>query len=310
MNIAIVCYPTFGGSGVVATELGLALGKRGHNIHFITYNLPVRLEALNDSKIYFHEVNVPDYPLFKYQPYELALSSRLVDVIKSNKIDLLHVHYAIPHAYAAYMAKKMLFDIGIEIPIVTTLHGTDITLVGSHPFYRPAVTFSINHSDRVTAVSKSLKEDTLNLFDIKNQNKMNVCYYQNNKWNPLYTVRDETKVISAEIKRGSIIGVIIDDKIPEIDNVVPRNNATYNLGDMENFEIYLKDNFSGINYDNGINLTVNEKNILTGYNIYQKKILTVRLKDYLKIGKNTYRLTVSDNSNNTKTINGNFYIKE
>ena len=167
MNIAIVCYPTFGGSGVVATELGLALGKRGHNIHFITYNLPVRLDTLNDSKIHFHEVNVPDYPLFKYQPYELALSSRLVDVIKSNKIDLLHVHYAIPHAYAAYMAKKMLFDIGIEIPIVTTLHGTDITLVGSHPFYRPAVTFSINHSDRVTAVSKSLKEDTLNLFDIK-----------------------------------------------------------------------------------------------------------------------------------------------
>ena len=167
MNIAIVCYPTFGGSGVVATELGLALGKRGHNIHFITYNLPVRLETLNDSKIHFHEVNVPDYPLFKYQPYELALSSRLVDVIKSSKIDLLHVHYAIPHAYAAYMAKKMLLDIGIEIPIVTTLHGTDITLVGSHPFYRPAVTFSINHSDRVTAVSKSLKEDTLNLFDIK-----------------------------------------------------------------------------------------------------------------------------------------------
>ncbi len=167
MNIAIVCYPTFGGSGVVATELGLALGKRGHNIHFITYNLPVRLETLNDSKIHFHEVNVPDYPLFKYQPYELALSSRLVDVIKSNKIDLLHVHYAIPHAYAAYMAKKMLYDIGVEIPIVTTLHGTDITLVGSHPFYRPAVTFSINHSDRVTAVSKSLKEDTLNLFDIK-----------------------------------------------------------------------------------------------------------------------------------------------
>ena len=167
MNIAIVCYPTFGGSGVVATELGLALGKRGHNIHFITYNLPVRLETLNDSKIHFHEVNVPSYPLFKYQPYELALSSRLVDVIKSNKIDLLHVHYAIPHAYAAYMAKKMLYDIGVEIPIVTTLHGTDITLVGSHPFYRPAVTFSINHSDRVTAVSKSLKEDTLNLFDIK-----------------------------------------------------------------------------------------------------------------------------------------------
>ena len=167
MNIAIVCYPTFGGSGVVATELGLALSKKGHNIHFITYNLPVRLEALRDPNINFHEVNVPDYPLFKYQPYELALSSRLVDVVKSNQIDILHVHYAIPHAYAAYMAKKMLIDMGIQIPIVTTLHGTDITLVGSHPFYRPAVTFSINHSDRVTAVSESLKEDTLRLFEIR-----------------------------------------------------------------------------------------------------------------------------------------------
>ncbi len=167
MNIAIVCYPTFGGSGVVATELGRALAKRGHQIHFISYNLPVRLEALNDPNIRYHEVNVPDYPLFKYQPYELALSSRLVDVVKTHKIDVLHVHYAIPHAYAAYMAKKMLLDSGIQIPIVTTLHGTDITLVGSHPFYRPAVTFSINHSDRVTAVSESLKQDTLRLFEIK-----------------------------------------------------------------------------------------------------------------------------------------------
>jgi N-acetyl-alpha-D-glucosaminyl L-malate synthase BshA len=166
LNIAIVCYPTFGGSGVVATELGRALAKKGHQIHFISYNLPVRLEALNDSNIHYHEVNVPNYPLFKYQPYELALSSRLVDVVKTHKVDVLHVHYAIPHAYAAYMAKKMLLDNGIHIPIVTTLHGTDITLVGSHPFYRPAVTFSINHSDRVTAVSESLKQDTLRLFDI------------------------------------------------------------------------------------------------------------------------------------------------
>lgn len=166
MNIAIVCYPTFGGSGVVATELGRALAIMGHQIHFISYNLPVRLEALNDPNIHYHEVNVPDYPLFKYQPYELALSSRLVDVVKTHKVDVLHVHYAIPHAYAAYMAKKMLLDNGIHIPIVTTLHGTDITLVGSHPFYRPAVTFSINHSDRVTAVSESLKQDTLRLFDI------------------------------------------------------------------------------------------------------------------------------------------------
>lgn len=169
MNIAIVCYPTFGGSGVVATELGIALSKMGHNIHFVTYHQPVRLDTINTPNLNFHEVNVPDYPLFKYQPYELALSSRLVDVVKSNKIDLLHVHYAIPHAYAAYMAKKMLADEGISIPIVTTLHGTDITLVGSHPFYKTAVTFSINHSDSVTAVSESLKQDTLRLFDIKTE---------------------------------------------------------------------------------------------------------------------------------------------
>ena len=169
MNIAIVCYPTFGGSGVVATELGIALSKMKHNIHFVTYHQPVRLDTINTPNLNFHEVNVPDYPLFKYQPYELALSSRLVDVVKSNKIDVLHVHYAIPHAYAAYMAKKMLADDGISIPIVTTLHGTDITLVGSHPFYKTAVTFSINHSDSVTAVSESLKQDTLRLFDIKTE---------------------------------------------------------------------------------------------------------------------------------------------
>ena len=172
MNIAIVCYPTFGGSGVVATELGIALSKMGHNIHFVTYNQPVRLDRINTPNLFFHEVNVPDYPLFKYQPYELALFSRLVDVAKTHSIDVLHVHYAIPHAYAAYMAKKMLLDEDISIPIVTTLHGTDITLVGSHPFYRPAVTFSINHSDCVTAVSESLKQDTLRLFDIKTEIKV------------------------------------------------------------------------------------------------------------------------------------------
>lgn len=166
MNIAIVCYPTFGGSGVVATELGTALAKRGHEVHFITYKQPVRLELLA-SNVHFHEVNVPDYPLFQYQPYELALSSKLVNIIKQYKIELLHVHYAIPHAYAGYMAKKMLEQEGIVIPMVTTLHGTDITLVGSHPFYKPAVTFSINNSDVVTSVSESLKEDTLRLFDVK-----------------------------------------------------------------------------------------------------------------------------------------------
>ena len=171
MKIAIVCYPTFGGSGVVATELGLALADHGHEVHFITYKQPVRLDLLS-KKIHFHEVTIPQYPLFKYQPYELALSSRLVDVVKAHSIDVLHVHYAIPHAYAAYMAKKMLLDEDISIPIVTTLHGTDITLVGSHPFYRPAVTFSINHSDCVTAVSESLKQDTLRLFDIKTEIKV------------------------------------------------------------------------------------------------------------------------------------------
>ena len=165
MKIAIVCYPTFGGSGVVATELGIALSKRGHEVHFVTYKQPVRLALLNDN-IYFHEVNVPDYPLFHYQPYELALSSKLVKIIKKENIDILHVHYAIPHAYAGYMAKEMLKQEGIHIPMVTTLHGTDITLVGSHPFYRPAVSFSINNSDVVTSVSESLKKDTLRLFEI------------------------------------------------------------------------------------------------------------------------------------------------
>lgn len=168
MKIAIVCYPTFGGSGVVATELGLALSRRGHEVHFVTYKQPVRLEQIS-SQIRFHEVNVPEYPLFHYQPYELALSSKLVNVIKNYGIELLHVHYAIPHAYAGYMAKKMLEEEGISIPMVTTLHGTDITLVGNHPFYKPAVTFSINNSDFVTSVSRSLKEDTLKFFDIKKE---------------------------------------------------------------------------------------------------------------------------------------------
>lgn len=166
MNIAIVCYPTFGGSGVVATELGIALAKLNHSVHFITYKQPVRLGLLNQN-IHFHEVNVPEYPLFHYQPYELALSSKLVDTVKKYKIDILHVHYAIPHAYAGYMAKAMLAEEGVYIPMVTTLHGTDITLVGNHPHYKPAVTFSINNSDIVTSVSQSLKEDTLRLFDIK-----------------------------------------------------------------------------------------------------------------------------------------------
>lgn len=168
MKIAIVCYPTFGGSGVVATELGLELARRGHEIHFITYSQPVRLALLNPN-VHFHEVNVPEYPLFHYQPYELALSSKLVDMVKLHKIELLHVHYAIPHAYAGYMAIQMLKDQGIKIPMITTLHGTDITLVGNHPFYKPAVSFSINKSDAVTSVSANLRDETYTLFDIKNE---------------------------------------------------------------------------------------------------------------------------------------------
>lgn len=168
MKIAIVCYPTFGGSGVVATELGLELARRGHEIHFITYKQPVRLALLNPN-IFYHEVHVPEYPLFHYQPYELALSSKLVDMVKLHNIELLHVHYAIPHAYAGYMAKKMLKEQGIRIPMVTTLHGTDITLVGNHPTYKPAVSFSINHSDVVTSVSQNLKDETYRLFDIKRE---------------------------------------------------------------------------------------------------------------------------------------------
>ncbi|MAK10233.1 MAG: N-acetyl-alpha-D-glucosaminyl L-malate synthase BshA [Flavobacteriaceae bacterium TMED212] len=171
MKIVIVCYPTFGGSGVVATELGLYLVKKGHEIHFITYRQPVRIQNLTPN-LYFHEVHVPTYDLFKYQPYELALSSKIVEVVNTYNINLLHVHYAIPHAYAAYMGKKMLEDQGLEIPMITTLHGTDITLVGSHPFYKKAVQFSINHSEYVTAVSQSLKDDTERLFEITSDIKV------------------------------------------------------------------------------------------------------------------------------------------
>jgi L-malate glycosyltransferase len=185
MKIVIVCYPTFGGSGVVATELGLELAKKGHEVHFVTYSQPVRLDLLI-ANVYFHEVNVPEYPLFHYQPYELALSSKVVAIVKKYHIDVLHVHYAIPHAYAGYMAKQMLKDAGILLPMVTTLHGTDITLVGNHPNYKEAVNFSINHSDAVTSVSESLKKDTLELFSIKKEiqvipNFINLDHLENDK---------------------------------------------------------------------------------------------------------------------------------
>ena len=164
MRIGIVCYPTYGGSGVVATELGKALAKKGHQVHFITYSEPARLDNF-DSNIFYHEVSFENYSLFHYPPYETALASRMVDVIKFEKLDLLHVHYAIPHASAAFIAKQILETQGIKIPVVTTLHGTDITLVGKHPTYSPVVTFSINQSDGVTTVSEDLKRDTYEHFE-------------------------------------------------------------------------------------------------------------------------------------------------
>lgn len=168
MRIGIVCYPTFGGSGVLATELGKALADKGHEVHFITYQQPVRLSEFN-ANIFYHEVRVPNYPLFDYPPYETALASTMVDVITNNNIDLLHVHYAIPHASAAYMAKMILEKQGKRIPVVTTLHGTDITLVGRDKTFAPVVTFSINESDAITAVSNNLRDETYKHFKIDKQ---------------------------------------------------------------------------------------------------------------------------------------------
>ena len=166
MKIGIVCYPTFGGSGVLATELGKALASKGHHVHFITYQQPVRLNHF-EPNIFYHEVRVPTYPLFDYPPYETALASAMVDVVKNHQLDLLHVHYAIPHAAAAYMAKQILKNEGISISVITTLHGTDITLVGKDKTYAPVVAFSINESDAITAVSSNLKKETYNTFSIK-----------------------------------------------------------------------------------------------------------------------------------------------
>ena len=165
IRLGIVCYPTFGGSGVVATELGKALAKQGHEVHFITYSQPTRLDFLNEN-LFYHEVDFHTYPLFEYPPYELALASKMVSVVKNEKLDLLHVHYAIPHASAAYMAKQILKTEGIVVPVVTTLHGTDITLVGKDASYEPVVTFSINQSDGVTAVSSDLRKETFEHFNI------------------------------------------------------------------------------------------------------------------------------------------------
>jgi L-malate glycosyltransferase len=168
MKIGIVCYPTYGGSGVVATELGKALAQKGHKVHFITYSQPARLDFFNEN-LFYHEVYVPEYPLFQYPPYELALASKMVDIVKFEKLDVLHVHYAIPHASAAYMAKQILKTQNIQIPVITTLHGTDITLVGKDASYEPVVTFSINQSDAVTAVSSDLKTETYKYFRVEKE---------------------------------------------------------------------------------------------------------------------------------------------
>lgn len=165
MNIAIVCYPTFGGSGVLATELGKALAEKGHQVHFITYQQPVRLSGFH-ANLFYHEVRVPTYPLFDFPPYETALASAMVDVVINHDIQILHVHYAIPHAAAAYMAKQILSKRGISLPVITTLHGTDITLIGKDKTYSPVVTFSMEESDALTAVSENLKEETYKNFDI------------------------------------------------------------------------------------------------------------------------------------------------
>lgn len=183
MNIGIVCYPTFGGSGVVATELGKALAYKGHKVHFISYQQPVRLDLFSEN-IFYHEVKVSDYPLFDYQPYELVLTSKLVDVVKFEKLDLLHVHYAIPHASAAYMAQHILAKEGINIPFITTLHGTDITLVGKDASFEPVITFAINESNAVTAVSESLKQDTYKHFKVTRDIKVIpnfICFEEYNK---------------------------------------------------------------------------------------------------------------------------------
>lgn len=168
MNIGIVCYPTFGGSGVLATELGKALAEMGHNVHFISYQQPVRLGGFH-TNIFYHEVSVPTYPLFDFPPYETALSSTMVDVIMNHKLDLLHVHYAIPHASAAFMARQILLKQGIDVPVITTLHGTDITLVGRDKTYSPVVTFSINESSAITAVSNNLRDETYANFKIEKE---------------------------------------------------------------------------------------------------------------------------------------------
>lgn len=217
MNIAIVCYPTFGGSGVLATELGKVLAEKGHNIHFITYQQPVRLSGFH-ANIFYHEVRVPTYPLFDFPPYETALASTMVDVINNNDIHLLHVHYAIPHASAAFMAKQILLKQGKSIPVITTLHGTDITLVGKDKTYSPVVTFSMEESDILTAVSQNLKQETYNNFNINKPIEVIYNFVDVNKFNkkPL----DAFKKLLAPHDEKIIIHASNFRKLKRVDDVI------------------------------------------------------------------------------------------
>jgi len=217
MKIGIVCYPTFGGSGVVATELGKALAEKGHKVHFITYSQPVKLDTFSPN-IYYHEVSMAHYPLFDYAPYELVLSSKIVDVVRYYKLDLLHVHYAIPHASAAYMAKQVLAGHGMKLPFITTLHGTDITLLGKDASFEPVITFSINESDAVTAVSQSLKDDTLKYFKVNREIKVIpnfVCLHE-------YDISDRDEKRNKYIKPGEKILLHISNfrKVKRVEDVV------------------------------------------------------------------------------------------
>ncbi|WP_027376032.1 N-acetyl-alpha-D-glucosaminyl L-malate synthase BshA [Kaistella palustris] len=191
MKIGILCYPTYGGSGIVATELGMSLANKGYEVHFISSALPARLDITNPN-IFFHKVNLQTYPLFQYQPYDIALSSMIYRIVNLYKLDLLHAHYAIPYAYAAFTAKQMLKEEGKDVPLVTTLHGTDITLVGQHPSYKHAVEFSINQSDTITSVSESLKKDTLQLFHIKKEIEVITNFIDNTEFeNKTYCQRNQ-----------------------------------------------------------------------------------------------------------------------
>ncbi len=222
MKIGIVCYPTFGGSGVVATELGKGLAEKGHKVHFITYRQPARFDRFHEN-LFYHEVSSLDYPLFEYPPYETALASKLVDVIKYENLDILHVHYAIPHAAVAYMAKKILLEEGIYIPVITTLHGTDITLVGKDASYAPVVAFSINKSDGITAVSGSLKKDTQKHFKIRKEVRVIPNFIDFNRFSK--SNKDHFKKAIAPNNEKILVHVSNFRKVKRVEDVVHIFNA-------------------------------------------------------------------------------------